>query len=123
GHATLLQPERHVVLDRLPWEDRVLLEHDVVEGPARVRPRHDESLAPRERVEPGQDPQERRLAAAGRTHEANELALPYLEVEVDDRRDVARQRRVDLTRRAGDDLGVQLAYHSSRPTPGPRSPS
>src|SRR5690606_18551808 len=90
----------------LPGEDRVLLEHDVVQGPGRVGAGHDAHLAAGEALEPGDDAQERRLAAAGRSDEADELALADREIEVGDGGHVARHRGVDLARSARYDLRV-----------------
>ena len=79
GRPLQLERERHVVGDRHVRVERVVLEHhgdiallgrNVVDHPVA-----DADLAARDVLQPRHHAQQRRLAAAGRTHEDHELPV------------------------------------------------
>ena len=76
GDAGDLEAERHVLGDRPPREQRVALEHDAAIGPrSDDEGAVDPHLAGRRLVEPGDDVEQRRLAAARGAEQAHELAV------------------------------------------------
>jgi hypothetical protein len=85
-HALYLQPERDVVVDRHVREERVLLEHHVDRAAVREDRRHVVALeqdAPLVGdLEAGDHPQRRRLAAAARAEQREELAFADRERDV-----------------------------------------
>ena len=115
----LLQPERDVVEDRQVREQRVLLEDRVHR--ALVRPQRrdvaavhlDDALGRLD--EPGDHPQRRRLAAAARADDREELAVGDLDVDAVDR---ARRRRRPC---AGPAARSRVA-HSAPLRPRPSTP-
>ena len=83
-----LQAERHVVVHAHVRVERVVLEHH---GDVAVHRRQlvddvvvDRDVAGADRLEPGDHPQRRRLAAAGRADEHHELLVADLQVDVFD---------------------------------------
>ena len=85
ARAGLLQPQAHVVADRKVRVERVGLEDH---GDLTLRRRRRVDAGPVEQhvagggvLKPGDDPQQRRLAAAGRADEDTELAV--LDIEID----------------------------------------
>jgi hypothetical protein len=101
-----LQRERHVVVGRHMGIERIVLEdhRDVpVLGWQRVHNRAADPDRPRgDHLQPGDHPQRRRLAAAGRADEDHELPVGDREVEVGDRLGAVR---VDLRQLVELDLG------------------
>ena len=93
GHTAQFQRERHVVVDAHVRIERVVLKHhrDVAlrRRNAVDAPIPDEELAGRDRLETCDDPQQRRLPAAGRADENNELMVRDLEIEIGDHGQVA----------------------------------
>ena len=79
GDARDVQPEPHVLEHRLPRVDRVVLEHH--RGGRVVGATVDRDVTGRRAQQPGDDPQERRLAAPRRADDRDELALGDVEVE------------------------------------------
>jgi hypothetical protein len=93
GAVRVLEAERHVVEDRHEREQRVALEHRV--DVALVR-RHAGDVDPVEQdaargrlLEPGDQPQGGRLAAAGRPEQREELPAGHRQVDIVDRGRVA----------------------------------
>jgi hypothetical protein len=93
GHAAHVEPERDVVLDGEVAEQRVVLEHEADRAHARVqvgrRLAVEPHLARVRRLEPGQDAQDRALAAARRPEQRDERAVLDLEADVVDGDEVA----------------------------------
>jgi hypothetical protein len=89
----LTQTKADVSLDRQVWEERVALEHHVHRSPVRLD--RDDVLAVEEdaalgrRLEPGQHPQQRGLAAARRTKQREKFVMPDIERERFNRHDRA----------------------------------
>src|SRR5205814_8834744 len=83
GGALERQPERDVGLGGRPRQQRVLLEDDtpVKAGPGDRRP-VDEDLPGRGRGQPAQQIQQRRLTAAARPDQRQELSTVYVEGDV-----------------------------------------
>jgi hypothetical protein len=91
------QAEHHVLLHGEPRKQRVALKHHPAIG---ARPLHrlavEQHLTARLRVEPGQDADQRRLAAARRADHADELAPVRAEADVVERDALALRRRETL---------------------------
>ena len=82
--AAHAQREAHVLLGGEPGQERragVLEEHDAVLAGAAHRRAFELHLAAAARLEAGEDVEQRRLAAARGTEQADELALGHLEVD------------------------------------------
>jgi hypothetical protein len=110
------QPERDVRLHLQVREERVVLEHHPGPAPLRRRepagPRH-ELAADRDRagvgpLEPGDQAQQRRLAAAGRAEHRDQLAGRDVELDAGD-----RSRRAERLRDA-----LEPDAHRARSAPG-----
>ena len=86
------QTEGEVVVDRLVWIERVVLEHHRDVAVARRQVVHDSAADPDltqgDFLKAGDHSQRGRLAAARRSDQHHELALGHLEVQVADRDDV-----------------------------------
>ena len=112
----IFEPEHHVLLDREPRETacssgRPCRDRRRGRRPAcrRAAPRRELGL-----VEPGEDADQRRLAAAGRADHADELARAHLEARSsDERHDAARCRRRSSRAQAVDELSTTGALRSS----------
>jgi hypothetical protein len=92
-HAQLLQAEGDVLGDVEPREERRILEHDaaIVAGPA-YRPIAYQDGAGVGPLEPGDEVEERGLAAAGRADQADQLAARHVQAHVLDGRGGATGR-------------------------------
>ena len=84
-HVANRQPEADVLLDRQVWEERVALEdHRDVSAtgpPARHVALAEQDPSGARLLQPGDQPEERRLAAARRADHGEQLALGDLEIE------------------------------------------
>ncbi len=84
------QRQRHVLAHRQPGQQVGRLEHDAdIARGAGDRPAVERGLAAVMVVEPGQDAQQGRLAAARGTDDADELTVPDVEIDVGQRVDAA----------------------------------
>jgi len=97
GEAAHLEREGHVVVGRHVRVEGVVLEDHgdvaILRGQIVDHPAADADRARGHRLQPGDHAQRRRLAAAGRPHEDDKLAVSDLEVELGDR---LRPVRIDL---------------------------
>ena len=103
-----LERQRDVLRDGSPVVEHRRLEDDAVvavEPRAMRRLPVDEDLARRRLDEVADDAQERRLPAAGRADERDELAAAHLEVDVLERGDAALPERLRDPARGDDRLG------------------
>src|SRR5205085_10666428 len=114
-HRLLLDLEREldVLAQVAPGQEvRLLKDHPDL---GRARPLHrrprEPDLPSGQRVEPGQRPEQRRLAAAARPEHADELALADDEREVLERVDATALRLVELRRAADGDLPAVASSH------------
>jgi hypothetical protein len=93
----LLEPVRDVIEHRQMGEEGVGLEHRVDGAPVRRQPNDvlvgDEDLTLVGAIEAGDEPEGRRLAAAGRAEEREELAVAHGQVDRVDRDDLVEPLR------------------------------
>jgi hypothetical protein len=117
AHLLHPEPEPDVFLHRHVGEERIRLEHRVHRPLVRRLQRHfhaaDSKRALGGELEPGDHAQGRRLAAAARPEQREELAVSDAEVEISHRVDVAKDLRHSL-----EDHGVA---HGSVPFPASRA--
>ena len=92
-------PERQVAPDRQVWVQRVFLEDH---GDVAIARRHSGGRSPVEPdrsagdlFEAGDEPQQRRLAAAGRTQHGDDLGVSDVQIEVAERNGTARKHLAD----------------------------
>jgi hypothetical protein len=115
--ADPLQPQRQldVAGDGQPGEERGLLEHQ------RDFPAADVQGAAADLVEPGDEREQRALAAAGGAQQADELALPHRQRDVVERQERVGARPVllgdilEADDRVGTDVGVFQEAHAAVP--------
>jgi hypothetical protein len=90
--------QQHVVENAPPFQQQRLLEHhaDVARRIERLRRRADANLARLVGVQAGQDFQQRRLSAAGRADQRDQLAVFDVEGRLRDRQKLRTARAIDL---------------------------
>jgi hypothetical protein len=123
-----LGAEDDVVDDRPPGEEQVLLEHVAdLAGRPDDRPAVEQRLAARRPDQPGDDVEDRRLPAAARPDDADELALLDVEADVTarddalasgDLEDLLDPAQLDL-RRVSDRVTLLAARPGCERTPRP----
>src|SRR5262249_7973077 len=117
GNAARHQAEADVGLDAHPREQPALLEHHgVLHAPAAGL---DRDRARRLMVEPGEDAQQRRLAAAGRPDDAEELARLDPQVDAVERAYPALAAHVFLAQAGDADRSATPLNDHARPPPSP----
>ena len=100
-----LRAQRHVFFDRAPGHQRRLLKHHR-NGRLRMLLADELHGAGGRGFQAADDVQQRRLAAARRTDDAEELAVAHIEIDAADSANVALARRVYFGQSANDDLHV-----------------
>jgi hypothetical protein len=119
------QTEGHVVVDRHVRVERIGLEHhgDAALGRRHVVDDHavDYQRAAGDLLQPGDHPQKRGLAAAGRTDKDDELALPDLQVDPVDHINGAVGLLQALKFQAGHASLLPLTPELASPEPGEKS--
>src|SRR5262249_1094180 len=126
GHITLfclgqplaLEPVGDVLGHRVPGEQRVLLEDDRA-FPARLADglAAAQELAARRRPEPREQVQQRRLAAAARPHDREELVVLHLKADTVEREErLTLDRDVHLAHVVDDDLSHRYRRYQGMAT-------
>src|SRR5213080_1309884 len=109
------QPELHVARHGEPRKQHVLLEHDAaVRTGSRDGTAVDQHLAGGRTEKAGDDVQQRRLAAAGGTEQADELVLGDVDIDVEQRRRLTAGRDERTRQPADVDLHRGCCQRSTR---------
>jgi hypothetical protein len=104
--------KQHVVDHAAPLQQQRLLEHhpDVARGIERLRRRSDAHFAGIDRVQSGEDLQQRGLAAAGRTDQRDQFAFRDIEGRLRNREKLLAARAIDLAHVG--EVDERLGHHA-----------